>query len=190
MAVRTLNPARPFGKLALVRIVSVAIRTLRKRHFLLEISLGVALHALHLRMFSQQRILRFRVIESLRQPRRRNPLPSRCRMARLASLLEAAMMDVRMAVGALPEWNPRISRLPIRSRSVALLAVHLRMQSGQRIACLGVIELLDRGHRPPVFEAMALAAIRSQSPLVRVFVTGGARFRGAKKSSIQVLDLD
>lgn len=53
-----------------------------------------------------------------------------------------------------------------------------------------MIELLDRGDGFPVGRVVALLAIRAQAPLVRIFVTSGARLGDTEKSLIQIFDLD
>ena len=60
-----LRPARPFGELAIMRVRFVAVHALLKSERLLEISAAMALYAVDCRMLPKQRVLRFRVIETL-----------------------------------------------------------------------------------------------------------------------------
>jgi len=127
------------------------------------------------------------VVEALVERRRRNSLPSRRRVARLASLLEAAVVNVGVAIRALRKGDSCISRLAVSARRVALLTSDLGVQSAQRVAGFGVIKLLDRGYTFPVGEIVALVAIRAQPPLVRVLVAGGARLGDAEEGFVQIL---
>ena len=65
MARGTFSLVLTSGKLATVRIGLVTIRTFCECHHPLEISARVAEQAIHFRMFSEQRIFRFRMIELL-----------------------------------------------------------------------------------------------------------------------------
>jgi hypothetical protein len=60
-------------------------------------------------------------------------------LARL--LLKAAVMWVGVAVGATPKWQSQVARLVISARRMALLATYLGMNSGERVARFGMIEL-------------------------------------------------
>jgi hypothetical protein len=94
-------------------------------------------------------------------------------MARLASLRKAAVVRILMAIGALAESNTHILRLAVYAICVALGALHLGMQAGQRIACLRMIEL--RGaDRFPILKIVALLAGRTKSAFVLIFVTANA----------------
>ena len=130
------------------------------------------------------------MIEILVEARSRDLFPARSRVARLAGLLEAAAMNIRMAVRALAKGDSRVSRLPVRTWRVAFLTSDLRVQSCQGIARLGVVELLDRGDRFPVGEVVALLAICPQPALMRIFVTSGASLWNAQEGLVQILDLD
>lgn len=72
---------------------------------------------------------------------------------------------------------------------MTLRALHLRVKSGERIACFGVVELADV-KRFPVLKVMTGLAILSQSPFVLIFVTGDARGGKAEIGAIQILYLD
>jgi hypothetical protein len=56
---------RPLGELAIVRVGFVAVHTGLESQGLLEVPAAVTLNAVDRRMFSQQRIFRFRMIEAL-----------------------------------------------------------------------------------------------------------------------------
>ena len=130
------------------------------------------------------------MIEILVEGRSRDFFPARSRMARLAGLLEAAVMDIRMAVSALAKRDSCVTRLSVRTWRVAFLARDLRMHSCQRIARLGMVELLDRADRFPVGEVVALLAIGPQPALMRIFVTAGTSLWDAEEGLVQILDLD
>lgn len=141
MARNALSAVRPLSELAIVRIGLVAIHALLECPRLLEISVGVALGTIDTGMFPFQRKLGFGVVEAFVDRLERNLLPSTCAVTGLAALREAPPMRVLVAVGALVERNAHILRLAVRSVRVALGALHLGMQAGQRITCLRVIEL-------------------------------------------------
>lgn len=65
VARRALGATRPLGELAIVGIRFVAVHARLESQRLLEISAAVALDAIHRRMFPEQGIFRFRVIEAL-----------------------------------------------------------------------------------------------------------------------------
>ena len=94
-------------------------------------------------MLAFERKFCFGVVEALVHGLQRNLLPALGAVAGLAALREAAVMRILVAVRALVEWNADVLRLAVRSVGVALRALHLRMQPGQRIARLRVIELAD-----------------------------------------------
>lgn len=129
------------------------------------------------------------MVKALAERLKRNPLPARCVVARLASLREAAVMRVFVAVGALAEGNARVLRLAVGAIDVALRALHLNVEPGQRIASLGVIELFDL-HTLPILDVMALLAGLTKPALVRILVTNGARWGQTEVGAAQVLHLD
>lgn len=137
-----LAAVRTLGELAVVR-VPMAIHALLEGKRLLEISTGMALRAIDADVFSQQRKLRSGVIKVLVYALRRNFLPAAGGVAGLAALRKTAAVRILVAVRTLVERNPDVLRLAIGSVRVALRALHLRMQSGQRITRLRVIELAD-----------------------------------------------
>ena len=175
-------------KLPAVRVRLMAIRALIEGDSLLEVTASVALNALHLRMLSEQRILCLRVIEILIEGGDRDFFPTRRRVAGLAGLFEAAVMDIGVAVSTLAERNPRVTRLSVRAWRMALLASDLGVQSSQRISRPGMVELLDGCDRFPVGEIVALLAVRAEAALVRIFVTSGASLGNAEEGLVQILD--
>ena len=72
---------------------------------------------------------------------------------------------------------------------MALGALNLRMQAGQRISGLVVIELAHIDGFP-VDEVVAGLAGRAQASLVKVFVAGNAGGRQTEKGAVQVLVLN
>lgn len=119
----------------------------------------------------------------------RNSLPAFSAVAGLAALRETAVVRIGVAVRALAEGYARVARLAIRARRVALLTLHLHVETSQRVARLGMIKLSDRDCLP-VREVVALDTIRSQPPLVRIFVAGSAGPRHSQESPRQILHLD
>ena len=89
---------------------------------------------------------------------------------------------------------PDVLRLAVRSVGVALGALHLGMQAGQRIARLRVIELGLTGladiDRFPVHEIVALLAVWAQAAFVLILVAGDATGRQTEVGPAQILDFD
>ena len=92
-----LAAIRTLGELSIVSVF-VAVGTFGERDLFLEISVGMALGALDLRVLSLKRILRFRVIEALAHVLQRSLFPAGRGVARGTGLREAAMMRIRMAI--------------------------------------------------------------------------------------------
>ena len=97
-------------------------------------------------------------------------------MTRLATLRETSLVRILVAIGTLVEGDACISWLIVRSRRMALGALNLSVESGQRITRLRVIELAD-ANRLPIFELVALLTGLPKTSLVRILVTGGAAGR-------------
>ena len=97
------------------------------------------------------------MVEMIIHTLHRNLLPPTGGVARLAGLRKAAAVWIFMAVRTLIKGNPNVLRFAVGSVRVALRALHLRMQTGQRIARLRVIELAHRD-RLPVLEVVACLA--------------------------------
>jgi len=141
MARGALSAIGPLGELATVRIGLVAIHALLESQRLFEISASVALGTIDAGMLSFQRELRLGMVEAFVDCLKRNLLPSTGVVTGLATLRETAMMRIFVAVGTLVESSASVLRLAVPAVDVALRALHLGMQAGQRIACLRVIEL-------------------------------------------------
>lgn len=184
-----LPAARTFRELPFVRIGSVAVHTLLEYERLLEVPIRVAPRAIDAGMFSLQRIFSFRMVEFLIDGGHRYFLPAARVVAGLASLREAASMRILMAIRTQIKRNARVPRLIVWPRRVTLAALHLRVQPGQRISRLRVIEL-PHIDCLPVVEVVALLARRAQTPFVRVLMASPAGGRQSEVGSTQVFDLD
>lgn len=172
-----------------MRIWLVAVHTFCERERLLEIAIGVALSALDPGVLALQREFCLRVVEALVDRLQRNLLPPGGAMAGLAGLREAAVVRIVMAIRALIECDPGVLRLSIGSVGVALRTLHLSMETGERIPCLGVVELPDvEGF--PVLEVVAGLAILSQTTFVLIFVASNASGREPEIGAVQILNLD
>lgn len=99
------------------------------------------------------------------------------------------MMRIRVAIRTPGKRYPGVARLPVSARRVALFTFHLGVRSGQRIPCLGVIELANR-NRLPIGVVVALGTIHTQPPLMRILVASRAGLRNTQKAARQVLHLD
>ena len=178
----------PLGELSVV-IVFVAVSALGEREFFLEVALLVAGLAIHRLVLSHQWILRLRVIEIVIKAGVRNPLPAIGVVARGARLVpKAAFVRIGVAVVAFPERQTSVSGSAACIRSVALLALHLLVQAGQRITCLAVIKPSFR--ILPIDEVMALEAILAESSFVEVFVARSTSLRDPQESLAEILHLD
>ena len=98
-------------------------------------------------------------------------------------------MRILMALGTLIERNAYVLRLSVWPIGVALGALHLQVQPGQRVARLGVIEL-THVDRLPIDEVVAGSAILAQPPLVLILVASDASGGKAEIGSAGVFDLD
>jgi hypothetical protein len=177
-----------------VRIGLVAVHTLLECQRLLEISVSVALSTIDSGVLALQRELGLGVVEALVHTLQRNFLPCIRVVARLAALRKAPVVRVLVAIGALVERNTRVLRLAVSSIHVALGALHLSVQSGQRKARLGVIKLGLTGladiDRFPVDEIVTLLASLPQAAFVLIFMAGNAAGREAEVGPGRILDLD
>lgn len=97
-------------------------------------------------------------------------------------------MRVGVAVGALAKRQASVAWLPFRVAGMTLLAFHRLMQSGKRVARFRVVEFA--GDIFPIIEVVALQAVLSEAPFVRVFMAGHAGGRNTEKRSAQFLRLD
>lgn len=130
------------------------------------------------------------MIKILREPRRRNTFPAARRMARFAGLFERAMVDIRMAVGAMAKSKSSVTRLSVRARRVAFLACHLEMHPGERIPRLRVVEFLNGGDGFPIRGVMALLASRAKPALMGILVARATSLGEAQEGPVQVLVFD
>ena len=169
--------------------ILVAIRALLERDLLLEIAVGVALGAIDGGVLALERVLGLGVVESLVDGLQADPLPSAGIVAGVATLREAAVVRILVAIGALAEWNANVFRLAIGTVGVALGALHFRMQSGERITGFGVVELAHVDGFP-VDEVVAGLAGRAQTALVEIFVTGRAGGGHTEIGAVQILFLN
>ena len=109
-------------------------------------------------------------------------------MTFFATLLEGAFVRIDMAVDAGLELHvPVACRTAGHIRLVTLLALDLDVKTRQRIARLGVIELLCR---LPVHVIMTLQAFVSELAFVHIFVARYAILRQSEKGLRKVFHLD
>lgn len=171
-------------ELTLMRIL-MAIDALCESDRLLEISVRVALDAVNIRVFAEQREFGLRMVKSLVF---RHFFPARGCMTRFAGLRKRTVVRIPVAVAAFRKRDARESRLTAWSgRRVAFLAGYLRMKPRQRVARFVVIEFLRRF---PIHEIVALEAILAQLPLVRIVVAGNAILYQSKERAVQILRFD
>lgn len=130
------------GELAVMSVL-MAIHALLEGKGLLEISTGVALCTIDGGVLAQQRKLRSGVIKVLAHSQHRDLLPAASGVARLAALGETAAMRILVAIRTLIERNASILGFAVGSVRMTLRALYLRVQAGQRISRLRVIELRD-----------------------------------------------
>ena len=172
----------------------MAIHALLEYKGFLEISIGVALRAIDTGVFAFQRELGLGMIEALVDGLERNLFPSAGAVARLAALREAPMVRVFVTIGTLIEGNANVLRFAVHSIHVALSALHLGVQAGQRIAGLRVIEIGLTGladiDRLPVHEIVALQATWAEAALVLILVAADATRRQTEVSPAWIFDLD
>ncbi len=180
---------RAFGKLTVVGIGFVTIHAHLEDQRLLEIAITVALGAIHGYVLPLQRKLRLGVVKAFVDRRERNLFPAGRAVAGLATLREAVMMRVLVAIRALSEGYSRIPRLVVRTWRMALGARNLPVQAGKGIARLRVIELAG-ANGLPIFEVVTLLAGLPQSPVVWILVAGDASGRNTEIRPAQVFDSD
>jgi|SRR5579863_1815821 len=185
----TFAAIRAFDELSPVGIRLVAVHALGESDGLFEVSVGVTLRAIHGRMLTLQRILGFGMIKALVHRLPRNSLPPARVVAGLAALREAAMVRIPVAIRAQVEGDADILRFAVGSVHVALRALHLDVQAGQRIPRPRVVEFLNLDGFP-VFEIVTLLARRTEPALMRVFMTGGAGRRKTEVGAGEVFDLN
>lgn len=185
MAFRALAFLRAGFKLAFVRVRLMTIRTIRKRHRLLKVAFGVAIHAGNHGVFSEKGIFRFRMVEF---ERGRQFFPARRRVAILAALLERSFVRINMAIYAGAEFHVLVAHRSARHIGlVAFLAIDLRVQTGQRVARFRVVELLGRF---PIREVVALQTVVAELSFVRIFVARYAILGQSEKRLRKILHFD
>jgi hypothetical protein len=181
VARRALALVLAIGELTLMRVL-MAIDALCESDRLLEISVRVALDAVNIRVFAEQREFGLRMVKSVVF---RHFFPARGCMTRFARLRKRTVVRIPVAVAAFRKRDARESRLTAWSgRRVAFLAGYLRMKPRQRVARFVVIELLRCF---PIHEIVALEAILAELPLVRIVVAGNAILRQSKERAVQIL---
>ena len=110
-------------------------------------------------------------------------------MAGLTTLLcETPAMRIGVAIRTLAEGQSYITGLAVGARGVALLALYLGMQSGERETCPGVIEL--PGGIFPVRGVVTLRTLGAQAAVVSVLVAGRAGRAQSQKGPAQIADLN
>ena len=129
------------------------------------------------------------MIEVAADRTQRDLFPTLGVVARLATLREASVMRIGVAVGTFAEGDTGIAWFAGRVWGVAFLALHADVRSRQGISRLGMVKWPDR-EGFPVHIVVALLAISAQPPLMRVLVTGGTGLREAEKTVRQILRLN
>lgn len=172
-------------ELAFMRIGFVAVHAVRKRQGLLEITVQVACRTANHGMLPEERVLCLRMVEF---KTRKQFFPPRSGVTLFAALFERPLMGIDVAVDASLKLHVLVTRRPAGDvRLVAFLAGDLNVLAGQRVAGLGVIELLGRF---PVREIMALQTVVSQLAFVHIFVARLAVLRQPEERLRKILHLD
>lgn len=105
-------------------------------------------------------------------------LPTAGGMTGLAGFLELALMRINVAGGAGVELHVLVTSRPAdRIGLVAFFAGHFHVQTGERVARLGVIEVLGR---LPALYVVTLGALVAELAFVRIVVATGAIGRQAE----------
>jgi hypothetical protein len=129
------------------------------------------------------------MVELLADALKRDLLPSGGGVAGGASLREAAVVRILVAVGTQIKGNADVLRFAIGTVGVALGALHLGVKARQRITCLAVVELADVDLFP-VDEVVTGLAGWPETSLVEILVARNAGGGEAKEGAVQVLVLD
>jgi len=177
------------SELSLVRVRLVTIHAFLKGQRFLEISARVALGTFHAGMLPQQWILGCRVIEAFADCLRRHFFPSAGVVTCLAALRKASTMRIGVTIRALAECDSGVAWFIVLSGRMTFLAGDLCVQSSQRIAGLGMVEL-PNADGFPIVVSVALEAVLAQPSLVLVLMAGDAVRRNAEKCFIQIFDFD
>lgn len=185
MADSALGAAGPFEELSAV-IVLVTIHALCKWYLCLEVPVLMAIFASHRFVLAEQRVFRFRVVESL-QPF--DLFPASGVMTRLAGLGKATLMRIGVTCRAFRERESRVldERLCVRHRRMALRAGNFLVRPGQGIFRRRMIE--EWCGLPAIGGVAALAIITQLAPM-RIGVTRQAGLRQSKKGLGKLFHLD
>ena len=185
MAFCALALLRTCFELALVGVGFMTIIAIIKREGLFEVSLQMAFRTADLSVLSEQRVLGLGMVES---KSRQQFFPSRSGVTLFAALFEGSFVRIDMAVDASLELHVPVACWTTgHIRFVALLTVHLEVQTCQRIAGLGVIELFGG---LPIHIIMTLQAIVSELAFVHIFVAWHAILRQTEKGFRDIFHLD
>ncbi len=137
----TLTGIGALDELSAMWIRLVAVHAFGEDQRLLEIAVSVALQAVHRLVFALQRVSGPGVIEVLSQGGGGNVLPSTGVVTSLAALRKTAVMRIAVAVVAFAEGQADVAGLGVGTGAMAFLTRNPRMQTGERITSLGVVEL-------------------------------------------------
>ena len=171
VATLTSSLVGPLRELALV-LVLVAVSAGGVGNFGLEVAALMAFDAGNFQVFSDQRVLGLGVIE-FGGERRSGPV--RGGVTGFASLLEFALVRVRVAIRAVLVLDASVARQAIIARLVALGAGRGLVLAGQGKAGLGMVERpLVKLRALPGGGAVTLQAVGAKATLVMVLMTGGA----------------
>lgn len=110
---------------------------------------------------------------------RRDFFPSARGVAGLATLGKCSAVRIFVAVGTLIEWNAHVLWFCIWAVGMALGALYLGMQPGQRISRFRVIELVNVDLLP-VHEIVTGLTRWPEPSFVLILVAGGAGGRETK----------
>ena len=166
MAALALAAVGTLQELAAVGIGFVTIRAQGVGNRRFEVAAFVTGEALDFKVLAEERKVRFGVIECRCE---RGSFPTGCVVARLTSLFELALVGIRVAGGACGELQSEVSGLSVGARGVALFAGGFAMGPGERVARLGVVEMLPVEFGGlPVDGRVTLSAIGAQAALVLI----------------------
>ena len=185
MAFRALALLGSRFELAFVRVRFMTIIAMSKRELPFEITLQMALSAADHGVLSEERVLGLGMVEF---KARQQFFPSLGGVTFFATLLEGAFVRIDMAVDAGLELHvPVACRAARHIRLMALLALDLYVKTRQRIAGLGVIELL---RRLPIHVVMTLQTIVPELTFVHIFVARYAILRQPEKGLRKIFHFD
>jgi len=185
MAFRAFALLGPRVELTLMRIGCVAVSARCEGNLFFEVSFEVTCGAGHGGVLAGERILGLGVIEVVPGQHR---FPTVGSVAGFAGFLELASVRIEVAVRTRAELHVAIpGRAAGCVRLVALFAGYLNVQTGQRIASLGVVKVLAG---LPTFHVVAFRALVAQLALMRIRVARRTRGGLPQKGFGRVLILD